>query len=915
MSLTTPQKEKLRADGHRSKFYLSICHPEVLLTATINNGSIARGATVIAFDGGTSADASRIREGQTLRVITSTGTYRVRIRTFSSSGSSPTLTGTIGVDNNSIPFTDNLTIAVDEFWQPTVIPPTFDPNTGISTKRNLTFLSTYTTRPGPVAKPGVHRTGFVDGSLVFTLNGVGEAMTPGATITAYAWSSTIGTIAAPGSQNTTLTLAAPGEGWLFLTVTDSNGKTHTGVRHVWGHDPDPESADYPYTDFEVSPPTLSFDGGLRTTFKISGVADFTEFVDGALVLLWREAWFGSEAGAISEITNGAGQMFLGYIVKDTIVINAEHGTVTFEAEAMPNVMKAMSMQPLSIHAESTVQYWFQMPTWMSLRHMLHWLLYWHSNVLELTDWFWPSSTIRKKLFTFNDGTLFSQAQDIASKLMAQVGCDWAGRMFVEQNIQLLPTDAARAAVEVTSDIVSSDWREEFQFIRRERDSAALTEVKGFYFDGTNVIPYCAASPGKVRGSFGGKQSADGLMLTGQTHARQLAGQLHAAANNEYEEVRGRFSGDYSVCCPFPQRWWTMDVASGDTPRGISESDMRMVPRSVTLQLDPPNGVLLAEAVFEPEAFGPVGIGVSCPNAGQAPVVVEPDWTSQPGSSGSGDSGLLSVSSVYFLSSLNATAWQVYDDNFVAYDADLDPFWKIKQASSNPTRAILWLAGAQGAVRRVVSATDKIDRFLATDPSNDWGDDPAPTVDDLTPARIVCSRFVQNRHYLAENFHNGSLWRAWIVRTENDFNAATYYTLFDSDTQTKILGMAEDGEDGSILWVTCWRDDVLYLEKYDTSDMSRSDQISLGAATLAEVNANTYTARVAAVPGDKDSVFVYGRMVDPAGLSGTYHVIRSANGGSSFSSIEDSWGTDFCVDLEVVAVNGSNTAYALRQEAV
>lgn len=911
MSLSSPQKAKLRADGHRSKFYLSICHPEVLLTATINNGSIGRGATSIPFDAGSSSAPGRIREGQTLRVITSTGTYRVRIRTFSYAGSSPNLTGTIGVDNNSIPFTDNMTVVVDEFWQPAVIPPTFDPNTGISTKRNLTFLSTYTTQPGPVAKPGVHRSGFVeDGSLVFTLNGVGEAMTPGATITSYAWSSTIGTIASASSQNTTLTLTDPGEGWLFLTVTDSNGKTHTGVRHVWGHDPDPESADYPYTDFEVSPPTLSFDGGLRVSFKISGVADFTEFVDGALLLLWREAWFGSEAGAISEITNGAGQMFLGYIVKDTIVINAEYGTVTFEAEAMPGVMKAMSMQPLSIHAESVVQYWFQMPTWMSLRHMLYWLLYWHSNVLELTDWFWPGSTIRKKLFTFNDGTLFSQAQDIAGKMLAQVGCDWAGRMFVEQNIQLLPTDAARAAVEVMSDIISSDWREEFQFIRRERDAAALTEVKGFHFDGTNVIPYCAASPGKVRGSFGGKQSADGLMLTGQTHARQLAGRLHAAANNEYEEVRGRFSGDYSVCCPFPQKWWTIDVASGDTPRGISETDMRMVPRSVTLQIDPPNGVLLAEAVFEPEAFGPVGIGVSCPNAGETPEVIEPDWTPQPGG-GSGDTSLLSVSSAYFLPGLSASEWTVYDDNFVAYDADLDPFWKVKQASSNPRRAITWMAGAQGAVRRMVNETDKIDRFLATDPPNDWSDDPAPTVTGLTPARIYSSRFVQNRHYLAVNYYTGSLWRAWIVRTTDDFNSATYTTLFNSDTQTKILGLAEDGEDGSILWLTIWRDGTLYLQKWNTVDMTLTSTTNLGAATLGEINANTYIARVASVPGDNDAVYVYGRMVDPAGLTGTYHVIKSTNGGTSFSSVENSWGTNFCVDLEVVAVAGTNTIFALE----
>lgn len=912
--LNSTQQAQLRADGHKAKFYLSVAKPVTVLSCQVNNVAITRGATAIAVDNGTAASLSAVKAGMTLAVTTATGVQWVRIVAVSLAGTSPTISGTITVDTNPILWGDNQAIVVYSMYEPWAIMPTFDAGTGISTKRGQTFAG-QTATPGPVARGGPHRVGFVDGSLVFSLSGSGDVMTPGASISSHAWATDIGSLSASNVANPTLTINAPGEGWLYYTATDSNGKAHTAIRHVWAHDPDPESGDYPYTDFELTGLSLSFSGGYRAQVKVSGVADFSTFLDGALVCVWKETWYGDTKVDISLIPGGERELLVGYIVKDSILTDSVHGSVTFEVQTLGDISKSLSMQALSIHAEAILQYWFQMPAWMTLKHMLYWLLYWHSNLLDLADWTITTNTKRKKLFTFNDGNLGSQAMDAASKLVAQIGCNKAGQMFVEENIQFLSA-AARAAMDTVMDVTEADWTGQRTIVRRPFPQTSYVEVKGYAFDGTTITPYCAVAPTRIRANRGGKKNYDGLIVSSQADTNFLAGRFLAVDNNPIEEIRISFAGDYSVVDIFPQRWWTTTVGSSDTLRGITLSNIRMVPRTVNLQLNAKEGACLVDAVFEAEAFGPDGIGVSCPSSGSPQAEVSPTWSETPGSSdspGSSSSALMSVGSLEFLPGQGDT-WTAYDGDVSALHGEVDPFWKIKAGTTDPRRFIAWTVGAGGMVRRISGDGIVEGRSVSTSPENDWSDVSPPDVGGLDFIQIVCSRFLQSRHYVAVTGEVGGLWRAWLLLAEDDFLTVSYTTLYEvGNTETRLISIAEDGEDGSLLWLTCWRDDELWLEKWNADTMTREAAESLGAATLAELDANTYVARVAAVPGDKDSVYVYGRMAAPGGLAGTQHVIRSANGGTSFESIEAGWTTDICVALEVVKVSGSNTVYALRQE--
>jgi hypothetical protein len=101
----------------------------------------------------------------------------------------------------------------------------------------------------------------------------------------------------------------------------------------------------------------------------------------------------------------------------------------------------------------------------------------------------------------------------------------------------------------------------------------------------------------------------------------------------------------------------------------------------------------------------------------------------------------------------------------------------------------------------------------------------------------------------------------------------------------------DTEDGSSFWLTLWRDDTLFLQKRNTSDLELIDEYNLGNCTIGELNARTYVAYPFTPTFDKDTCYVFGRMQDPQSLGNPSHLIRTIDGGSNFTLLEGGWGAD------------------------
>ena len=190
-----------------------------------------------------------------------------------------------------------------------------------------------------------------------------------------------------------------------------------------------------------------------------------------------------------------------------------------------------------------------------------------------------------------------------------------------------------------------------------------------------------------------------------------------------------------------------------------------------------------------------------------------------------------------------------------------------------------------------------------------------------------------------NAENNAAWadvdtfRVRIDSDDADFTGELYADQFlvDDDSATSlcisgsvgnyIIGTAIDNEtDGNTAWLTLWRDNMMYLQRWDLPTLTKEHEISLGAATLAEVQAKSRIAYPFA--GSDQEMWVFGNMVDPAFLTGTVHLAETSGGGASgtwaINPDLSSWGGTDVLDSLFVSTDqdglGTRLFAAVRRQS-
>jgi hypothetical protein len=123
-----------------------------------------------------------------------------------------------------------------------------------------------------------------------------------------------------------------------------------------------------------------------------------------------------------------------------------------------------------------------------------------------------------------------------------------------------------------------------------------------------------------------------------------------------------------------------------------------------------------------------------------------------------------------------------------------------------------------------------------------------------------------------------------------------------------LGLSTGKDAGNVAWVTQANNTILQLIEIALPGLTITDRYSLGSATIAEAISKARVAFPFVPFGYDDTVYVFGNMDDPQSLGGPSHVIRTINGGSSFTLIENGWSIDHC---GAVIVTTGNYMYAIR----
>lgn len=305
---------RLREQRQWSTPYLVVQEPETMWTGTVNDPYIMQGEQSIDFDAGAAwpgyTASIFFEENATLWVGSTVGdrdTGIVRAKDFTV-GAWPYTVGTLKVaENSDIQWRDNLYLTLKDehrVWPrfPRVALEEFADPTGTVVAWWKDYDVVYddqNIQEPPVVVMGPPAVEFLDAGVATVYFWGEDSYSPRNTaLSTPAWTfphgtpataATLGTYAAPH----TVTWNTAGTYMVRLQITDANGHISNGYRPVFIVNR--TGAGSPYTDFEITSMSGSFDaGGWTASFRIFAEADVTDFPEGALIVIFAEDWYNSE---------------------------------------------------------------------------------------------------------------------------------------------------------------------------------------------------------------------------------------------------------------------------------------------------------------------------------------------------------------------------------------------------------------------------------------------------------------------------------------------------------------------------------------------------------------------------------------------------------------------------------------------
>ena len=642
----------VRGERHRSLEYLAVLQPGTVLACRLNGTPSGDPITQINYDNVTEGSYTDVVAGMTLWVGTSAGgrqkgTCRVR--------KAPTSSILYIAEDSAIDWQndDYLTVVENyEFW--IKYPRIIADGTVIFYKDWDVAYSDQHSKWAPVAVLGPPDCQFIEaGTGLATSKFVGErsyANAPGASISSYSWTFPGGTPPSSASAGTeaspvTVTWDTPGTYWISLTVTDSNGKTHTGRRPVFIFARSGEGT--PYT--QVKMPSRSGNlnqHGHTASFEVHGDADQARFPDRTLVAYFTENWYGNTKKSLGgNFPFRAHIKFVGYIQRESTQKDPQTSVVTFEAATINALMDSREGFSAWIKTKGTASNWCEATKLTADRAALS-LCRYNSTLLDITDVIISGDPLLIKSQEFQAKTsLLQQLQSVYDSLFVQIACDKQGRVYFEKDPQMRPV-ADRVSIPIVADLTHGDWRERLDLPRPQEAKTSFINLGGVYYPGhpAEVVPILSKAPGDAPAYMGTTREINGLILSGQADGNVKAGLALAYDNNEFPAVTVPMAGDWDVFDIVPQEYVRLSLAASDTKRGIVWNNQKLIPRQVTRTVEETEQgrVIKIDIEVEKDSYGPAGVDGDYPDEvpDPSPPYTPPPYVPPPPGGEEGDGNLL-----------------------------------------------------------------------------------------------------------------------------------------------------------------------------------------------------------------------------------------------------------------------------------
>jgi len=602
--VTSGELVLLRTPGQWSRFWLAFFKPNVIYTARLDSvpSSTDRVADITFTSG--SGTLANVKKEMTLWVGSTAGARDL---------------GVCRLRKAPISGTFYLGFTAEVNWQASAYLTVVDafafaarvPRVDAGTLK-LDYEYTYSDQHEdfePVPVLGPHAVAWLTGADVDVEFDGSDSWVFGSTITGYSWSAP-GASATSGLTTATPTLTYDTEGYycVYCTVTAANGKTYTGVRHVFIFS---SSVQPQAVELTESPSGSLNDGGCSFGVKMYADADPTDVLENCLAVLFGEDHFGETQQNLGQVANRENLICMGYVAGESINWDAEISEAQFSIPGAQALLGQIETTPLKLSmATNTPDNWEVLPSMTVDRALWH-LLHWRSNVTALMDVILTDDA-RYLPLAEAEGSLWEQLSDVAEKkIFAIPYVDRFGRLFVKIDPQLTPVADRTWGTVMT--LTKQDWKNNIQIRRRTKRELSMLSTSGWICDPSGTVnTVYSLSMGHIDARYGKPDIIDKLLASSQSQFNTLAG-LYMGWKNRELDFEISLGQNNRMIDLFPPQYLAITLAAGDTPRGIAYEG-NLIPRSFTLEYDAESMCFETILTCEQETFAELAVNGDIPPA-------------------------------------------------------------------------------------------------------------------------------------------------------------------------------------------------------------------------------------------------------------------------------------------------------------
>jgi len=645
--MTTPTAGELallRTQPHKTKLHLSIYQPEIVFQAQVNDASAAKGDRVITYDNVTLGNYLSIYGGMTIWVGTSAGA-KDKGEIFVYNKDATTIT--VG-ENSHINWADDDYLTVINFHQIWPLYPRY-----VQDGENITvykiYSQAYTDQNedlGSFIVMGGHYAGFIDqstGTAQVYWDGSECENVIGTTGSSYVWSFEGGT--PTGSSAVTpgwVTYDTAGHYEARLELTTPGGHRDTGVRCVSIYDRPGEGENTPILSWGMDDFSGSREAGGYTA-SLWVKEDVSSVVDGALVILFADDWYGTTKQSIGGNSNQREHIvFVGYIIGETIDYDYQTSTVHFDVGSPTEIMKLCEAFSVSVEdsndptGDATAKGgdpWFYFVGLSSKTALWHYYKY-HTSVLGQMDVRYVGDEFDIQFFDADRSSAYDAGNTfLKSTIYGAVVSDRQGNLYFE--IDAGAIDSASSSLNQSMFIDNHDWMGMPAITEQQVYETSYIEIGGVSYTNYNnggdgsFSALLSGAPGETPAYRGRNIKLSGMALSSQNQLNTLAGNIWENMNAKYPSVELDLVGNYRNLDIAPQEVVTMTLQEDDTFRGITWEQKAFTIRSISWTYDAEKSTLLPRVslkeVTQGNAAETISIPVAPPSGGyeQPPIPLPP----------------------------------------------------------------------------------------------------------------------------------------------------------------------------------------------------------------------------------------------------------------------------------------------------